>query len=239
MPLVRLQKFLSQAGACSRRKGEDKIRSGQVKVNGRTITVLGTKIDPEKDQVELDGVRLTATEKNIYIALNKPKGVITSCDHGNERIVLDLVTIPERIYPVGRLDKDSTGLLILTNDGALHHRLSHPSHDHEKEYYVRVAKTITDGDLKKLAEGVSILGRKTRPAVVKRIAANQFRITLKEGRNRQIRRMVEKVDNRVIELKRTRIAGIALKNLAEGNWRHLTRTEIQKLKNMENTSPDK
>ena len=123
---MRLQKYLSGAGFCSRRKGEEYIKDGLVMVNDQVVTELGTKVDPEADRVEVDGTRVEADQKKVYIALNKPREYVTSCNHPGEKIVLDFVDIPERIYPVGRLDKDSTGLLLLTNDGRLHHRLSHP-----------------------------------------------------------------------------------------------------------------
>jgi 23S rRNA pseudouridine2605 synthase/23S rRNA pseudouridine2604 synthase len=161
----------------------------------------------------------------LYIALHKPVGYVTSCRHPGEKIVLDLVDVAQRVYPVGRLDKDSTGLLLLTNDGRLHHRLSHPSFNHEKEYDVTVAKPITDGALQKMAAGLPMMERKTRPARVQRITSRRFRITLKEGKNRQVRRMVRKVGNRVTLLKRIRIAGIELGNLPPGKWRHLSETE--------------
>jgi len=155
---------------------------------------------------------------------------VTSCDHPGEKIVLDLVDIPERIYPVGRLDKDSTGLLLLTNDGRLHHRLSHPSFDHEKEYEVTVvASHITDGALRRLEKGLPVMGTKTRPAKVKRLSSKRFRIILKEGRNRQIRRMVGKVGGRVIGLKRVRISNIKLSKLSEGSWRYLGEKEKEGL----------
>ncbi|MEA1946053.1 MAG: pseudouridine synthase, partial [Thermodesulfobacteriota bacterium] len=140
-----------------------------------------------------------------------------------------LVVIPERIYPVGRLDKDSTGLLLLTNDGRLHHRLSHPSFDHEKEYEVTVASHITDGALRSLEKGLPVMGTKTRPAKIKRLSSKRFRIVLKEGRNRQIRRMVGKVGGRVIGLKRIRISNIKLGRLSEGSWRYLGKKEKEGL----------
>ena len=151
---MRLQKFLSAAGICSRRRGERLIKAGRVSVNGRITDQLGTKIDPEKDQVSFDGKPITYDQPLIYILLNKPIGYVTSCRHPGEKIVIDLVNSAQRVYPIGRLDKDSTGLLLLTNDGRLHHRLSHPSFDHEKEYDVTVAKTITDGALQKMAAGL-------------------------------------------------------------------------------------
>jgi 23S rRNA pseudouridine2605 synthase len=229
MPLLRLQKFLSSAGYCSRRRGEVHIQAGRVRVNGDVVTALGTKVDPEKDRVEVNGQVLTIEQTPIYIALNKPRSYVTTCDQKNEKIVVDLVDIPERIYPVGRLDKDSTGLLLLTNDGNLHHHLLHPSFDHEKEYVVSVAAPISDAAITKLEKGVTILGEKTRPAMIKRLSPQRFIIQLKEGKNRQIRRMVKKMGNRVIALKRIRVANIRLGDLPEGAWRHLTEKEIQHL----------
>ncbi len=225
MPLMRLQKFLSSAGFCSRRKGEEYIKEGLVKVNEITVLELGTKVDPQNDRIEINGTLVQADQKPVYIALNKPKEYVTSCDHPGEKIVLDFINIPERIYPVGRLDKDSTGLLLLTNDGSLHHRLSHPSFDHEKEYEVTLSSHITDGALKSLEQGVAVMGTKTRPAKIKRISSKRFRIILKEGRNRQIRRMVGKVGGRVIGLKRIRISNIKLGRLSEGSWRYLGEKE--------------
>jgi len=229
MPLMRLQKYLSSAGFCSRRKGEELIKDGLVRVNGIIVTELGTKVDPQNDRIEVNETLVKAGQKKIYIALNKPREYVTSCDHPGEKIVLKLVDIPERIYPVGRLDKDSTGLLLLTNDGRLHHRLSHPSFDHEKEYEVTVASHITDGALRSLEKGIPMMGTRTRPAKVKRLSKNRFRIVLKEGRNRQIRRMVRKVGGRVIGLKRIRISNIKLGKLSEGSWRYLGEKEKEGL----------
>jgi 23S rRNA pseudouridine2605 synthase/23S rRNA pseudouridine2604 synthase len=227
MTLMRLQKFLSSAGACSRRKGEVYIRNGRVTVNGKIVTELGTKVDPQIDRIELNGKRVAPNHELIYIALNKPKGYIASCirDRDEDNIVLDLLDIHQRIYPVGRLDKDTSGLLILTNDGKLHHRLSHPSFDHEKEYEVTVDRPLADGALRKLVQGLPMMGTKTRPARIKRQSARRFRITLQEGKNRQIRRMVRKIGGRVSKLKRVRVANIKLGKLAEGNWRYLTENE--------------
>lgn len=196
-------------------------------VNDSVVTELGTKIDPEKDQIEVDDTRIVMDQEPIYIAMNKPKGYITTCrrNRPDERIVVDLIDIPVRVYPIGRLDKDSTGLLLLTNDGRLHHRLSHPSFDHEKEYEVRVTDPIPEGALRSMAKGVPMMGTKTRPADIEKINPRTFRIVLKEGKNRQIRRMVRKVGNRVADLKRIRISNVKIGNLAEGNWRHLTEEE--------------
>lgn len=226
MTQIRLQKWLSEAGVCSRRQGEGFITAGRVRVNGKTVTVLGTKIDPEKDRVEVDGRPVTGGRKPVYIALNKPKGYVTSCRHEGHKLVVDLVDLPERIFPVGRLDKDSCGLLLLTNDGPLHHRLSHPSFDHEKEYEVTVRQPIDDHALQQLVQGgIVIDGRKSRPARVQRLSGRRFHIVLQEGRNRQIRRMVRKLGHQVKRLKRIRVAHIRLGNLPEGGWRFLTAAE--------------
>jgi pseudouridine synthase len=222
---MRLQKYISRSGYCSRRHAEELILNGQVTVNGEIITQLGTKVNPETDKVTVEGNPVSPEENLVYIALNKPKGYVTSCSHPGEKIVLELVNIPHRIYPVGRLDKDSTGLLILTNDGKLHLKLTHPSFDHEKEYLVTVAQPIPEGALHSLEKGMTILGSKTRRARVKRVSNTRFKIILKEGRNRQIRRMVQKVGNQVTDLKRIRIANIRLGKLSEGKWRHLDETE--------------
>uniref|UniRef100_A0A7C4MPY4 Pseudouridine synthase n=1 Tax=Desulfatirhabdium butyrativorans TaxID=340467 RepID=A0A7C4MPY4_9BACT len=227
---IRLQKWLSEAGVCSRRTGEAWIRAGRVSVNNQVVTELGTRIDPKRDRVEVDGKPVLLRPKLVYIALNKPAGYVTSLKQPGERLVRDLIHVPERIYPIGRLDKASTGLLLLTNDGNLHHRLSHPSFDHEKEYRVIVSEPISDASLKRLAEGVVILGGITRPAEVYRTSDRSFRIILREGRNRQIRRMLETVGHRVVMLQRIRIADIVLGNLPEGKWRYLTKTEIAHLR---------
>ena len=237
MSQIRLQKFLSAAGVCSRRKGEEYITAGRVAVNGRIVTELGTRIDPEMDVVQVDGKPVESSQPHLYIALHKPQGYVTSCRHPGEKIVIDLVDIPQRIYPIGRLDKDSTGLLLLTNDGRLHHRLSHPSFDHEKEYEVTTAQTITDGALRKLAEGLPLMGTKTRPAKVRRLSDQKFRIVLKEGRNRQIRRMVRKVGGQVDRLKRIRVGNVKLGRLAPGSWRYLTQAETQHLLTSLNSEP--
>jgi pseudouridine synthase len=229
MSLIRLQKFLSQAGVCSRRKGEEYIKAGLVRVNNTVVTELGTKIDPVSDRVEFKGKIVVPENNFVYIALNKPKGYVTSCSQPGEKIVLDLIDIPQRVYPIGRLDKDSTGLLILTNDGNLHNRLLHPSFDHEKEYDVTVSSPIKDGALKKIAGGLPMMGTKTRPAEIIRRSPRRFRIVLKEGKNRQIRRMVRKVGNHVTQLKRLRISNIELDRLKKGTWRYLTEKEIKDL----------
>ncbi|MEJ2641426.1 MAG: pseudouridine synthase [Desulfosarcinaceae bacterium] len=229
MGLIRLQKYLAEAGVCSRRKGEAHIRAGRVSVNGRAVTELGVKVDPETDQVAFDGRPVRPAEKKVYIALNKPQGYITSCRQPGRELVVDLIDLPMRLFPVGRLDADSCGLLLMTNDGRIHHRLAHPSFDHAKHYVVTVDSPIADGALAKLARGVRLDGRPTRQAEVVRLDPRRFRIVLKEGRNRQIRRMVAKVGRQVVKLKRTQMANIRLGRLPSGRWRHLSSTEVAAL----------
>ena len=229
MAVMRLQKFLSAAGVCSRRRGEVHIRDGRVRVNGVVVTTPGTSVDPQSDRVTFDNQEVRPAADLIYIALHKPPGYVTSCHQENEKIVLDLVDLPVRLFPVGRLDKDSTGLLLLTNDGRIHHRLAHPSFDHEKEYEVVTAAYIPDGALERMAQGMAMLGAKTRPAVIKRLGPKKFRITLKEGKNRQIRRMVQKVGHRVLSLKRVRMAHVRLGKLKPGQWRYLNEREVRLL----------
>jgi len=226
---MRLQKFLAKAGVCSRRAAEKLMVDGRIQVNGDTVTTLGTRVDPDTDKVVYDGrpVRLSPQKKCVYIAVNKPEGVVTSCARKhNDRIILDLVPIQERIFPVGRLDKDSQGLVLLTNDGDLHNRLSHPSHNHEKEYHVTTTHPVKDADLAAMAGGMKIQGKKTRKARVRRTGKNRFIIVLKQGLNRQIRKMVGKTGNQVETLLRVRMANISLGDLQPGAWRHLTPEEI-------------
>jgi 23S rRNA pseudouridine2605 synthase/23S rRNA pseudouridine2604 synthase len=177
----------------------------------------------------MDGQPVAPPRDSVTIALNKPEGYVTSCSHPGEKTVMELIDIDRRIYPVGRLDKDSSGLLLLTDDGDLHLHLTHPSFDHEKEYEVTVAKPISDGALEKMAAGLPMMGTRTRPAGIERIGARKFRIVLKEGKNRQIRRMVRKVGNRVVTLKRIRVAGISLGRLGKGRWRYLTDAELNRI----------
>lgn len=228
---IRLQKFLADAGLCSRREAERRISEGRVKINGKKILEMGVRVLPQ-DRVEMDGKIVSKKEAPVYIILNKPAGYVSSCKHANEKPVTDLVKIKERIFPVGRLDKDSTGLLLLTNDGPLHHLLSHPSFDHEKEYLVQTRRALSDGDLKQMAEGLVIDGKKTRKALVFREGESAFRIVLKEGRNRQIRKMTASLGAEVKTLHRIRMAFLEMGDLAPGKWRYLSKDEIKKLKSL-------
>lgn len=235
---MRLQKFLAHAGVCSRRKAESYILDGKVQVNGVVVTELGTKIIPEKDRVIYNKktIKLKQDASFVYIILNKPKGYVTSCAQDNSKIILDLIDIDTRIYPVGRLDKDSTGLVLLTNDGELHNRLSHPSFDHEKEYVVTTKHPIPNNALKQMADGIYIDKVKTRKAKVKRLNKSKFNIILKQGLNRQIRKMVGKTGNAVKALKRIRLSSIQLGQLEEGKWRHLSSQEISNLTQRRNSN---
>jgi 23S rRNA pseudouridine2605 synthase len=231
MPMMRLQKYLSAAGACSRRKGEEWIARGDVQVNGKVVDTPGVQVDPDKDNVSVRGKRVTLSQRLLYIALNKPVDYESTCRKKNGRIVLDLVDVSQRIYPVGRLDKDSEGLILLTSDGRIHHRLSHPSFEHEKEYVVTVNKDLSDADLSAMAAGMKLDEFTTQPCRVKRMGRRMFGIVLKEGKNRQIRKMVENRNNRVRMLKRIRIAHIRLGDLKPGQWRNLDKKDVAKLMN--------
>ena len=231
---IRLQKILAHSGLCSRRKAETFILEGRVSVNGTVVKALGTKADPAKDKICLDGKQVSYTSEKkreyTYLAVNKPAGVVTTCSQKNAKIILDLVPVKQRVYPVGRLDKDSVGLVLLTDDGELHNRLSHPSHDHEKEYLVYATRPVSDQDLTAMAQGMMIDGKKTRRAKVRRVSETGFKIVLKQGLNRQIRKMVGKTGNQVTMLKRIRMANIRLGSLPPGKWRHLTEKEVKTLR---------
>jgi 23S rRNA pseudouridine2605 synthase/23S rRNA pseudouridine2604 synthase len=226
---IRLQKFIANSGYCSRRKAEELILDNRVRVNEETAS-LGTKIDPEKDMVYVNGQQISLEEKPVYIMLNKPPGVVSSCSHKGKKTVIDIIDVKERIYPVGRLDMYSRGLILLTNDGELHNRLSHPSYDHEKEYLVKTNIPLTDQEINSLTSGVVIDGRKTRKVRIIRKKNDYLSFTLKEGRNRQIRKMVETLDKKVVDLCRIRMSEIFLGKLPQGRWRYLTEDEIKKIK---------
>ena len=227
--LMRLQKYLSEHGICSRRRAEEHILAGRVRVNGETVKVLGTKVDPEKDLVEYDKDVVETPQKLRYVILNKPYGVVTSCLQKGETTVKDIVDVKERLFPVGRLDKDSTGLVLMTNDGTLAYRLMHPKFMHEKEYVVDTADPVTEGMLEKLSRGVKLEGSLTAPCKIRKVGPRRFRIVLREGRNRQIRKMVQKVGTEVKKLDRIRIENIHLGNLPQGGWRELTFEEEYEL----------
>jgi len=232
MTLIRLNKYLAQLGIASRREADRMIADGMISVNGEVVREMGVKIDSDVDRVSVSDKVLKRQEKLIYIMLHKPVGYVSSAVRTRieKNIVLDLVNIKERVYPVGRLDKDSTGLILLTNDGTLTYLLTHPSSECEKEYEVTVAGIITNGAIEKLEKGVRLWGEKTKSALVKKNGLRKMRIVLTEGKNRQIRRICHKVGLPVTALKRIRIKNLHLGDLALGKWRYLTRQEVEMLK---------
>ncbi len=228
----RIQKILSARGIASRRKAEEYIKQGLVKVNG-TVAKIGDLADAMIDTIEVDGKVIEARNDMLYYLMHKPVGVITEniSRSSDAPSVRDLLPkhLQGKIFPVGRLDKESSGLLLFTNDGVLAYRLMHPKFTHEKEYEVRVERPISEGVLQKLGEGLKILGKKTKPAVVTRLSGRRFCIALTEGRNRQIRRMCQKVGYPVKELKRIRIVTLTDPHLKEGKVRPLTEKEKSEL----------
>ncbi len=232
MTLVRLNKYIASLGLASRREADILISDGKIKVNGKVVTEMGIKVDPDVDNVEVAGSVAKDREKLIYIALNKPKGYVCSvkATRQDPKTVIDLVDIDERIYPVGRLDKETTGLLLLTNDGTFVNAIIHPSSESEKEYEVTFPQQIPMGAVHKLEAGVKLQGTKTLPTRVKKIGPAKIRIVLKEGKNRQVRRICQKVGYPVKTLKRVRIKGLKLGDLELGEWRYLTKSEVVSLK---------
>jgi 23S rRNA pseudouridine2605 synthase len=239
--MERLQKILAEAGVASRRKAEEMMLAGRVKVNDRVVTTLGAKVDPERDRVEVDN-RPVHLEKKIYIVLNKPRGYISDRDEtGEHKTALDLVPQGERLFAAGRLDLDSEGLLLLTNDGELTFRLTHPRFEHQKEYLALVAGNPDDDALQKLVRGVRYQEEWLRADRAARAVKKQpfgeagrdqtwLRIILHEGKKRQIRHMFGAIGHPVLRLIRTRIGPLELDGLKSGRWRALTAHEIQQLK---------
>lgn len=235
--MERLQKFMAEAGVASRRACEELIRQGRVTVNGETAS-LGRSVEPEQDRVELDGKPVQKEQRRTVILLYKPRGVVsTSSDPEGRRTVQDYFReIPERLYNVGRLDLNSEGLLLMTNDGALANRLTHPRYGVEKTYYAVCDGRLTASETAKLTNGIELEDGVTAPARVDAVRTTQrgdtsFLITIHEGRNRQIRRMLEAVGHRTLRLKRERFGPLSLGTLAPGEWRKLSDEEIKKLEN--------
>ena len=234
--MVRLQKYLAGCGVASRRKSEDIIRSGRVSVNGEVVREMGVQIDEENDVITLDGSVVKPEKKMVYVMLNKPAGFVTTAsDEKGRQTVMDLVAdIPVRIYPVGRLDYDTEGLLLMTNDGDLTYKITHPKNNVEKTYVAEVAGNMNMGTITSLRNGVYIDGVRTSPAKVEVLGATQLgtkmEITIHEGRNRQVRRMFEAVGCKVKRLKRTKEAGLNLGHVPLGRWRKLTESEVNMLK---------
>lgn len=233
---MRINKYLSGCGLDSRRKCEKLVTDGRVKVNGKTITDLATDVK-DGDTVEVDGKYVNLSERKVYIILNKPKGcVCTASDEKGRKTVLDFVKIKERIFPVGRLDYDTEGLLLLTNDGELAYTITHPKNMIRKVYSVRVEGEPSDSELKRLRNGVEYGGIKYAPARVAVIEKDEkqtkLEITITEGKNHEIKNMIESLGRRVLFLKRTEIAGIRLGGLSRGEWRYLNARELEHIKSL-------
>jgi 23S rRNA pseudouridine2604 synthase len=228
---VRINKFLSQAGFCSRREADKFILDERVTING-IVAKMGEKIDPN-DDISVDGERISKKpNKKIYIILNKPKGIVCTTDSGVEKNnIIDYVNHPKRIFPIGRLDKTSEGLIFLTNDGDIVNKILRAKNKHEKEYHVTVDKPITHEFIQQMSKGVPILNTVTRPCEIKRIKDYEFKIILTQGLNRQIRRMCEYLGYRVKKLKRIRIMNIKL-DIPLGEWRYFNDQEFSELKMM-------
>lgn len=226
---IRLNRFMSDAGFCSRREADRLIEAGKVFVDGRRAE-LGTRVTAGQ-RVEVNGKVISQNDKLVLIALNKPRGIVCTTDRVREKDnIIDFIKYPERIYPVGRLDKDSEGLILLTNDGSIVNHILKASVYHEKEYIVRVNKKITDAFLKGMSEGVPILDTVTRPCIIRKKDDYTFSIIITQGLNRQIRRMCEYFDYKVTRLQRIRIMNIRLGNLKVGQWRNVTVKELEELK---------
>lgn len=234
---IRLQKHLSECGVASRRKAEELIEMGKVKVNGHVAT-LGTKVDPKRDKITVRGKTVVGNNQKMYIMLHKPRGFVTTLsDEKGRKCVTDLVKdVPVRLFPVGRLDMNSEGLLIMTNDGDFANKLTHPSSHVNKTYRVTVKGEIQDEDLIALREGIVLDGKKTLPCdcfiAEKKPDRTVLIFIIQEGRNRQIRRMCEEVKLEVLRLKRTEIAGVKLGMLPRGSWRELNEKEMRHLTNI-------
>src|ERR1700728_1346028 len=221
---MRLNKYISETGVCSRREADKWIEAGRVTLNGQPAT-LGTQV-AVGDEVRIDGDSIGVKKKQVYIALNKPVGIICTTEAHIEDNIIDHVGFPERIFPVGRLDRDSEGLILLTNNGDIVNEILRSEKNHEKEYLVTVDRPITDLSLRMLAGGVKIMGELTKPSKVARVSAQSFRIVLTQGLNRQIRRMCSALGYKEQRLQRVRIMEIQLCGLRPGQWRHLTSAEL-------------
>ena len=232
--MERLQKVIANSGVASRRKAEELIKAGRVKVDGNVVIELGTKVS-KNNVVEVDNVKIS-TEEKVYFILNKPRGVVTTAkdEHGRKTVV-DLIDCEKRIYPVGRLDYDTTGLLILTNDGEFTNNITHPKNKIDKTYVAKINGILTIADIMKLKKGVILDDGKTAPAKVKvksvdsKTKSSLIEITIHEGKNHQVKRMFEALGYEVLKLKRERVGFLTLKGLASGEYRTLTPKEVSKL----------
>lgn len=232
---MRLQKYLAEAGLTSRRKAEQLIVEGKIKVNGNIVTELGTKVNPDRDKVTYNEKEVKLKEDKVYILLNKPIGYVTTVkDQFNRDSVIDLVKVKQRLVPVGRLDMYTSGALILTNDGDFVYKVTHPKHEIDKTYTVTLKGIVNKEDVQKLKDGVDIGNYTTRPAKVKILKTDEeknisrLQIIIHEGKNRQVRKMCESIGYKVLALHRSEIAGIGVKDIELGKWRYLTQNEVKK-----------
>lgn len=224
---MRLNKFISESGKASRRGADKLIEEGRVKINGRKAKI-GDQVKPG-DEVMVNGQRIRLARNNVYLALNKPVGITCTTEKNVKGNIVDLVNHPLRVFNIGRLDKDSDGLILLTNDGDIVNKILRAENNHEKEYIVSVDKPITPEFVEKMSKGVRILGTKTLPCKVEQLSKYEFKIILTQGLNRQIRRMCEALGYEVYRLQRVRIMNIHLSNLPVGQWRDLTKKEKTRL----------
>ena len=232
---TRLNKFISETGLCSRREADKLVEEGRVTVNGK-IPLLGTKVSAE-DEIKINGKLLKEKSKLVYLAFNKPVGITCTTDRNKNDNIIDFIKYPNRIFPIGRLDKPSEGLIFLTNDGDIVNKILRAGNNHEKEYVVTVDKPITPAFILAMGNGVSILDTITKKCFVEQESSNSFRIILTQGLNRQIRRMCDSLGYHVRQLKRTRIMNIQLEGIKVGEWRILTKDEISFIFNaVENSS---
>lgn len=222
---IRINKYISEKGLCSRREADELIRQGRVTINGEKASI-GSKVYPV-DIVKLGGKSLKPKAPPVYLAFNKPAGIVCTTDRKEKNNIIDSIKYPKRIFPVGRLDKESEGLIFLTSDGDIVNKILRAGNNHEKEYIVTVNKPITEGFLESMANGVKILGTTTKKCKITQISKYVFRIILTEGMNRQIRRMCEVFGYEVVKLRRVRIMNVILGSLPEGRWRYLTSDELR------------
>ena len=236
MSEIRLQKYIAEAGIASRRKAEELILQGKVQINGKVVTELGIKVNPDKDEVICNGNKIGKQEKKVYILLNKPIGYVTTTrDQFQRDTVLDLVKVKERILPVGRLDMYTSGALILTNDGEFIYRVTHPKYEIEKTYQVTVKGIVTEEEIEQLKQGVRIDNYISGKAKVKILKTDKekdlsrIEITIHEGKNREVRKMCQAIGRKVLALHRSKKENISVKNLKIGEWRYLADKEVSKL----------
>ncbi len=232
---MRLNKYIASCGVASRRGADTIIAEGRVTINGRPVSTIGTDVDPDTDVVAVDGSLLSLKSKNMYILMNKPAGVLSTChDDRGRKCVIDLINgVSQRVFPVGRLDYDTEGLLLLTNDGNFAYRCTHPKHEMDKTYEAVVHGRLDATAIKHLENGIVLDGIRTAPAKVSILERpdikNLYEITIHEGRNRQVKRMFEAVGCHVMQLKRTKLGKLTLGELPVGKWRYLSESEIKAL----------